>query len=122
MSKALTRFVKKVCVQTAVYWAAPKPDGFGGFTYGEPVEIKCRWDGKTKMIVDKDGNEKVAQAEILVTEKLQLDGILYLGSLATLTPQQKSNPKLIKGAFPIKMIEESPHFRSATEFVWVVYV
>lgn len=122
MSRALTRFVEKICVQTAVYWAAPKPDGFGGYTYGEPVEIKCRWDGKTKVIVDKDGNERVAQAEILVTEKLELDGMLCLGSLAALTPQQRANPKLVKGVYPIKMIEETPHFQSTTEFVWVVYV
>lgn len=122
MSRALTRFVEKVCVQTAVYWPAPKPDGFGGYTYGTPREIACRWDGKTKVIVDKDGNEKVSQAEILVTEKLELDGMLYLGSLADLTPQQIANPKLVKGAHPIQMVEETPHFRSTTEFVRRVYI
>ena len=38
--------------QDAVYWGNPQSDGSGGYTFDDPVEIKCRWED-IKQVVTK---------------------------------------------------------------------
>ncbi len=128
MAHPLIRFIKKVCVQTAVYWAAPTPDGFGGMSFSTPKEIKCRWTDKVQVIKWQSAyvptsNEFISYAEILLAdEDVELQGVLWLGELSTLTQTQKDNPFSIPGAREIKTFERIPLFRSATEFVKKVYL
>ena len=127
MASGLIKFIKKVCVQSAVYWGAPKPDGFGGMTYGTPAEIKCRWTDKVQVIKWQSAyvptsNEFISYAEILLYDDVELQGVLWLGSLTSLTTAQKAAPLTIPGAREIKTLERVPLFRSSTEFVKKVYL
>lgn len=127
MAHPLIRFIKKVCVQDAVYWSAPTPDGFGGMSFATPISIKCRWTDKVQVIKWQSAyvptsNEFISYAEILLTEDVQLQGVLWLGDISTLTDTQKANPFTIAGAREIKTIERIPLFRSSTEFVKKVYL
>ncbi len=127
MAHPLIRFIKKVCVQTAVYWDTPTPDGFGGMSFDEPKEIKCRWTDKVQVVKWQSAyvptsNEFISYAEILLTEDVKLQGVLWLGSKDKLTTEQKANPFMIAGAREIKTIEKIPLFRSSTEFVKKVYL
>ena len=114
---SITSFISKVCVQTAVYWGSPVNDGYGGYTYATPVEIKVRWDDKQELFQNKHGVAVMSNAELLVQQDLHPEGYLYLGSLSGLSMQQKVNPLLVPAAFPIQKIEKSPMIKSTTVFV-----
>ena len=47
---SITSFIKRIAVQDCVYWGNPVNDGFGGTTFDYPVEIKCRWTEKTRIL------------------------------------------------------------------------
>jgi hypothetical protein len=121
MADPIIKFVESVCVQDCVYWSNPVPDGMGGYTY-TPIDIKVRWDGKTKRVMDATGNEVVSNAEILVTQDVEVGGYLYLGTVAGLTAQEQANPKLLDEAYPIIRKDVTPLFQSSTEFVRTVYL
>lgn len=118
----IEKFIKSVCVQDAVYWSAPTPDGYGGYTFASPTAIKCRWDEKIELFTDAQGKEVTSKAIVLVTQDMQAEGYLYLGSLSELSPDQKTNPKLINGAYIIRRFDKTPMIKSTTEFVRTVYL
>jgi len=124
---SITSFIKKVCVQTAVYWGNPVEDGYGVKTYDAPREIKCRWTEKNRIIYNTLGNEEVSKADVLVVEDLDIDGYIYLGFLMDLEDPNNnyavsSNPMTISGAHKIIAIDREPLYRSATEFVKTLYL
>ena len=118
----ILKFVEKVCVQTAVYWGNPQADGYGGNTFQTGVEIKVRWDDKTEKIINKYGEETVSKAVVMTPEDKDDGGFLYLGTLASLTVEQRANPKLVSTAYPIQTIERTPLFKSSSKFVYVIYL
>jgi hypothetical protein len=127
MASGIIRFLKRVCVQTAVYWSAPVSNGMGGGVYGTPYEIKCRWTDKVQVVKWQSSyvptsNEFISYAEILVLVDLDLLGVLYLGTLAGLTTVQKLAPLSISTAKEIKSIKKVPLFRSTDEFVRKVFL
>ncbi len=115
-------FIKRVAVQTAVYWGNPQANGQGGIDYDEPVEIKCRWDDVVKVVTDAKGKEITTMAEVLVTQHLDVDGRLFLGTLDDLDSGQLDDPASIDRCFAIKRFDKSPEFRSTTKFVRVAYL
>jgi hypothetical protein len=125
MTSGIIRFIEKVCVQTAVYWGNPSPDGRGGNTYDTAVEIACRWEQITELVqnesIRKEGKEIVAGAKILLTQDVALEGYLYLGSLDDLS-SDPDNPLEVDGAREIIKVEKVPLFKSTTEFVREAYV
>lgn len=122
MASGITKFIKYVCVQDAVYWAPDHIDGYGLMIYKLPMQIKCRWTDTVRTVTDNNGELIVCKAEVLVTQDLQINGMLYLGDLNSLTEQQKNNPQLIDTAYTIKRIDKVPLFRSKDEFVRTVYL
>lgn len=115
-------FIEEVCVQTAVYWGNPTPDGYGGMTYADPVEIDCRWDDVAKVVSDAKGKEIITAAQVLVTQDLDLEGVLFLGLLDDLDSAQEDNPMTITGAYSIKRFDKTPLFESTNEFVRKAYL
>ena len=118
----IIQFVEKVCVQTAVYWGSPVSDGLGGNTYATAVDIACRWDGHLENMLNKFGNQITSKAKILVTQDVDEDGFLYLGSLADLSTEEKLNPMKVEKAFPIQRVDKTPLFKSTNKFVRQVYL
>lgn len=118
---SIQSFIRRICIQTAVYWGNPRSDGYNTI-YDEPVEIKCRWDGSTNLITDAKGNQIVAVAEVLVTQDLDVDGLLYLGELYDLDSSQEDDPATIEGAYKIKKFDKNPEFRSSDKFVRVAWL
>lgn len=120
---SINKFIKKIAVQTAVYWGNPVNDGFGGYTYSIIKDIQCRWDGVTEIVTNSKGKEIVSQAKLMVVEDLDKEGYLYLGSLVDFASGvDYSNPKNIDGAYPIQKIEKVPMIKSITDFVRTVYL
>ena len=119
---SITKFVRKVCVQDAVYWAPGDVTGYGEREFEEPRLIKCRWVDTTKMITDKTGQIVVCNAEILVVEDLEVGGFIYLGDFTHLTNENRINPKSVLEAYEIKRVDKVPLFKSKSEFVRKVYI
>jgi len=124
----ILKFIESVCVQPAVYWGNPEPDGYGGMTYSDPVEIKVRWDDTTEIVTDKDGKERVSKAELLVTDDLSTEGIVWLGSKEQLLEETGESqfenilPTMISNTYEIIRFDRIPLFRSKDEFVKKAYL
>ncbi len=99
---------EKFLQQTAVYWASPKTDGIGGFTWADPVEIKCRWTDSTNVVTGRDGQELVSRAFVLVDRDLEEQGVLFLGTLLELDSTQEDDPTELDGALLIKRFDKIP--------------
>jgi hypothetical protein len=120
--------IKKVCVQTAVYWGPGVPDGYGGRTFDAPVELEpptngVRWDEKVQMITDVNGKEIVSKAEILIVQDVETQGWLMLGTLDDIASDEDENdPKTVTGAYEIKRFDKTPMVMSTDEFVRKAYL
>ena len=118
----IEKFIKKISVQTAVYWGNPVNDGSGGFVFDEPVEIKCRWEDKIQIVNDSDGSEVVSDSFILTNEDLDENGYLFLGTLDDLDSDELNDPKSKSGARAILSKNKIPMIRSTKEFVRLYYL
>ena len=74
-------FIASKCTQPIVYWGNPVSDGFTGFTYDDPVEILGRWEELNEVIMGMDGKEMISQARVFLTQEVDTEGALWLGSL-----------------------------------------
>ena len=130
MVSPLLKFVQSVTVQTALYWAAPVPNGFGGYTYSAPVEIAVRWDDVVTIFKDvgsqgparaEQGREVMSDAQLLVNQELAVGGRVLLARLTDFLPIQLQDPVAL-GAREIIKVGKNPLFRSKTEFVHTAYL
>jgi hypothetical protein len=125
---SIESFIKKVCVQTAVYWGNPKSNGTGGNTYDTPIEIKCRWDYKTRMVLGANGLQINTDVDVLVTVDLVLGGFLFLGTLEDLddssipldSGQTYPTPDQVEKAYGILTVSKVSMIKSLTQFVRTV--
>lgn len=117
---AISDFIEKVCVQTAVLWEVIGNDGYGGNTFAVPIEIKCRWEDYTDTMDDDESIEFISQAKILVTQDFKMGDYLYLGDLQSITNQP--DPKQVHKAFPIRAVRKVPMIFSTDVFVRTVYL
>lgn len=108
--------------QDAVYWGNPQSDGEGGFTFDDPVEIKCRWEEIKQTMIDKKGTEMLSRAVVFVKQDLDEEGILYLGTLDDLTSAEEIEPKDVENAFIIKRFAKVPSLLVPTEFLRTAYL
>jgi hypothetical protein len=122
---SIINFINRVCVQDAVYWGTPVNDGYGGYTFADPIEIKVRWEEKVRTVLDPFGEYKMSKAAIIVKQDLDYNGYMYLGTLVELQADTEitiANPKTVPMAFPIIAYDKIPLFRSTTKFVYTVYL
>lgn len=119
---AIDSFIRKISVQTAVYWSGRVPDGYGGYTFQTGVEIPVRWESKTENIINRLGNNVVSRAKVFVNQDIDNEGYLYLGKLTDLTTEQKIDPLQVPTAYPIQTVEKIPMIKSNKIFVKFAYL
>jgi len=116
----------RMCTQTCVYWGTPVDDGYGGKTFADPVEIKCRWENRTEKIswqgASRLGEEIVSRAQVFTTQDVDELGWLYLGDLDDLDSDEEADPMDASGAYEIKRFDKTAAMRSTTEFSRVAYL
>lgn len=124
MTKGIEKIAAKFCVETAVYWGNPQNDGYGGFTFDTPREILCRWENKTQVDIGWfstgfPANLLICKASVLVTEDLDLEGYMYLGTIAGLQAlgADTTNPISIVNAYIIRRFDKIPMVFKTDEFV-----
>lgn len=127
-------FIQSVCVQRAVYWEPPMPDGYGGVKPQQPIEIPVRWTETGEVTapsrsqgLTKANLEKI-NAEILSPNDVKQGGYLWLGTLADLEaaiwPESPATtpPASITGALEVKQFTKIPMIKSSTVFVRQIIV
>jgi hypothetical protein len=112
----MATFPNRNLTQTAVYWASPTSDGYGGFTWDTPVEIDCRWVNSTKLIRAANGEQIICMAEVQISQDLDENGMLYLGELGDLTIAQKADPMTVSGAYHIRRFDKVPTIKGTDFF------
>lgn len=100
--------------QTAVYWANPTADGFGGRTFDNPVAISVRWERRQQLIIDQAGQEVTSTAIVYVGQDIELGGYLFLGTIADLSSTTE-NPQEVDDAREIRRYDKTPDV-SGTRF------
>ena len=121
--------IRRQCKQDCVYWAPLGEDGYGGKTFASAVDMLCRWEGKVQLIRLDDGNEISSRAIVYVMQDVELEGMMFLGTLDSLeldsaldSSDVADDPLSVDGAWVIKKFEKSPVLGSTTEFyrkVWL---
>ena len=119
---SILNFIKRVCVQPAVYWEPSGYTGFGSAEYHEPREIMVRWDDVAEKITNNNGEEVVSRSRLLVQEQLAFKGYLWLGELKDVTIEKRFDPRLLEDAYEIQRTLKTPLFRSVYKFVYEVYL
>lgn len=101
--------------QTITHWANNQPDGYGGFTVSNPVQIKGRWENKSEIVRTLKGDDVTSRAVIYVDSDVKIGDYIYLGTSVA------SDPTTVAGAEQIIAYKKVPSLRM-NEFerkVWV---
>lgn len=98
--------------QTAVYWANPANDGYGGRTFDEAIEISVRWEEKQELFIDSNGQEVRSNAVVYVSQDLDMGGYLYLGEQSDLSSAENADPLIIDAAHEIRGWSKIPGCRA----------
>lgn len=68
--------------QTCVHWSTNGLDKYGQPLFSDPVERACRWVDKTEIFIEKSGEKKQSQTQVLFDDcELKVGDYLKLGSL-----------------------------------------
>ena len=149
---SILNFIKRVAVQPAVYWGNPVEDGYGNKIFDNPIEIKVRWEEKQRLVTALNGKEIISKASILSSIDLDIEGYIYLGTLASLYEyldsdylesdyldsddssyldsdysesdmlEDSKHPKEVDGAFEIIAVDKTPLFKSVDKFIKEYYL
>lgn len=92
-------FIASKCTQPIVYWGNPVNDGYGGYTWDDPVEIKGRWEEVTEVIMGSDGKEIISQARVFLTQEVDEEGAMWLGSLDDLDSAPRPDDSSVAGLY-----------------------
>lgn len=118
---SITKFIRRVCVQDAVYWEHDGMDSFSNPKFKAPVEVTVRWDEKSEIVSDNNGREFVSRAQVLTPDNMVEQSYLRLGTIADL-PAGVDEPRDIVGAWEVKKMDRHPLFKSKTLDVFIAYL
>lgn len=114
-------FVSKQLNQTMVYWPSPVNDGYGGKTFGVPVEVPARCEYRIERAINAMGNEVLSKAFVYLEQEVEEGAFLYLGSLSDIDADGLVNPSTVKGSMIVLTFLKIPRLASATEFIYKAY-
>ena len=113
--------------QTAVYWGSPTPNGRGGWSFDDPVELApgtdtgVRWQDSNELFIDANGAEQTAKSIVFPSQALALDGYLFLGTLADLSSADEGDPQIVEGAQRIQRVDRTINTRN-NRTIWKAYL
>lgn len=125
MARGIEKVAEKFAVETFVYWGNPVDDGYGGFTFDAPVEMKCRWENKREIMLDQAGREFTCNASLLLVDiDVELEGRCYRGTIQELVDagEDINKPVGIKEVYMVRRFDRIPMVRKNDEFVRTAYL
>lgn len=116
-------FIKRSLSQTLVYWATPVADGYGGFTFDDPVEIKGRCEYTTELILSgSTGEEVLSKARVYLNQEVYEGEYLYLGELDDDDLESAPTPINTSKSMRIISATKLPQLGSSTNFLYKAYL
>ncbi len=110
------RILKKMLRQKAVYWEPIGTDQYAEPVYGEPLDIKCRWEDTATRSINDLGSELIYSSRIFVDRVVKNGGKLLKGEIADL-----DSPNPPAEAKQIRLYEEVPTLK-ATKSLKIAYL
>jgi len=117
-------FMQRTCKQTAVYWQPLGTDGYGGKTFYDAVELTppngVHWEDKIQLLQIDDGSQISSRAVVYTIQDIEIEGMLYLGTLDSLYDSAESSagaiddPLAIDDTYIIKKFEKSPSINAGS--------
>ena len=119
------------CTQVCVYWGSPNEMGDGEKVFASPIELLCRWESITQAVSDAKGNSINSRALVFLTQDVEEEGMLFLGTLEDLEILYDDSsgdssgvwydPMNIDKAYIIKRFQKTPNLEG-TEFLRKAYL
>lgn len=92
--------------QTCTYWAQTGTDMEGKPSFSAKVELACRWEDRSELILSKRGQEIVSRSRVYLAAEVDINGYLYLGTTA------ETNPLVLSGACEVQATKITPDLRN----------
>lgn len=87
--------IQRMCRQRCVYWQPIGEELDGGATFAPPVELKCRWEGRSVRLQSMFGDEKTYKEFVYVLQDVTPGGYLWLGRMLDLPPPKINDPRQV---------------------------
>ncbi len=110
--------VKKKLKQKAVHWVHTGPDGRGGNSFDDGVEIDVRWTIVQELFKNAQGEEEMSNAVVRLATDVARQDYLFLGAITDLDSADSvsTNPETITDAKEIRQYSKRGNVRN-TEFL-----
>lgn len=95
--------LERTLIHTAVYWGSPVSDGYGGFTFADPVELSVRWLDRQEVIRGADYRQEVSRAVVLAAVDLEEGGMI--AHMALMDLESNDSPQA-NGAYVIRAVSK----------------
>lgn len=96
----------------ATIWSVT-PNGSGGYTFGAPAAIKCRWEDGEVLYYALGGEQAVGKATIIVERDVAIDSYIFQGT------SNAADPRTI-GALRVMQFFKTPDLRNLRYFRKVI--
>ena len=98
--------------QTITVWVSGGArDRFGRVSASPPREIKGRWEQRSDLFLDTEGNQVVSAAVVYVKEPFATGDYVRLGS------SEATDPKAVSDAFIIRAVSRTPSLSGREEII-----
>lgn len=105
--------------QNALYWPPGTADGYGGFDDGDPEQVKTRWENKSVLFMDANGEEMQSSAVVYCNAEVRDGGHLALSSHDPATTSDSVLGTVRALAREIRGVNKSPSVDGETILVKV---
>ena len=105
------RIIKKCRIHDAIVWPMLGDSGRGYYEYGNPIEIKCRWDDIDSQQFEEDGVSFRCRAEIIADRRIKVGDLMLRGKLDDVVGDT-SDPQSIPNIGAVRRVEINTTLRN----------
>jgi len=109
--------IRRMRRQKAIWWKRLDADHYGTFSFDEPVEIDCRWDGTAQEFLDSKGERQISKAVVYVDRIMSAGDRLMLGEM----PSDIPDDPMEVASDEIRRFDQNPNLR-ATEWLLTAFI
>ena len=101
--------VKRLLNEVVTYWAPDGQDGYGKATFQAPAQPDGRWQHKSELYRDAEGNEHRSDTQVFLEPEVQIGGYLYRGRSSA------TDPLTVDGAREVMDVQEQQDLKGRTK-------